>query len=188
MRKKIEEFGKYVVIAGFKGVHIGNVEKFLRKIREESPSNTGVQFFDARYIATWQHIYFAVLNALTVFKNKENISRSVMMESLLFASAQHQIRKATRILGIKPEATKIAVLIVGEDYNVVESTLSLVSKKLDATRDDTVIKMSKKKTADIQKIFGISNLETETVAEEGDLEKAVTKLVIEHMALLAIQH
>ncbi|MDH5793660.1 MAG: KEOPS complex subunit Cgi121, partial [Candidatus Bathyarchaeota archaeon] len=88
MLKYIEEFGKYAAITGFRNVQIKDTEEFLKKICKKKGSNVETQFFDAKYVATWQHLYFAVLNALTAFKNKGNISKSVTMETLLYASAQ----------------------------------------------------------------------------------------------------
>jgi KEOPS complex subunit Cgi121 len=186
--KQIEEFGKHVAIAGFRKVKIKDIEEFFKIIRKEKPSNAEIQFFDAKFVATWQHLYFAALNALTAFKNRENISESLAMESLLYASAQRQIRKAMKLLGIKPNSTEIAVLIFGERPELVRSALSLVTKQVKAKHDDTLLRLSKEKAAGIQKIFVISDVELETVMKKDGLEKALTDLVIERMALLATQH
>ncbi len=188
MLKQIEEFGKHVAIAGFRNVKIDDIEEFFKIIRKEKPSSVETQFFDAKFVATWQHLYFAALNALTAFRNGENISESLAMESLLYASAQRQIRKAMKLLGIKPNSSEIAVLVIGERPESVRSALSLVSKQVKAEGDDAVLKLSKEKVVDIQEIFVISDVELETVMKKDGLEKALTDLVIERMALLATQH
>jgi len=46
-----------------------------------------VQLFDASLVTTWEHLYFAALDSLTAFRNRENISRSLAMETMLYASA-----------------------------------------------------------------------------------------------------
>jgi len=186
--KQIEEFGKHVAIVGFRNVKIKDIEEFFKIMRKEKPSSVEIQFFDANFVATWQHLYFAALNALTAFKNRENISESLAMESLLYASAQRQIRKAVKLLGVKPNSSEIAVLIVGEKSESVKLALSLVSKQVKAKRDDTILELSKEKAAAIQKIFVISDVELETVMKKNGFEKALTDLVIERMALLATQH
>jgi KEOPS complex subunit Cgi121 len=186
--KEIEEFRKYVALAGFRNVKIKHIEEFLKMIRKEKPSSVEIQFFDAKFVATWQHLYFAALNALTALKNGENTSESLAMESLLYASAQRQIRKAMKLLGIKANSSEIAVLIIGERLELVRLALSLVSKQVEAKCDDTVLGLSKEKIADIQKVFVISDVELETVMKKDGLEKALTDLVIERMALLATQH
>ena len=188
MLRYVQEFRKHVAISGFRNVKIKDVEELFKVIRKKKPLNVEIQFFDAKFVATWQHLYFAVLNALTAFKNKENISKSLAMETLLYASAQRQIRKAMEFLGIKPDSSEIAVLIVGEKPELARLALSLISKEVRAKRDDTVLELSKEKATAIRKIFGFSDVELETVMEKGGLEKALVDLVIERMALLATQH
>lgn len=185
MLKHIEEFGKYAAITGFRNVKIKDTKEFLKKIHKEKPSNVETQFFDAKFVASWQHLYFAVLNALTAFKNKGNISKSVTMETLLYASAQRQIRKAMELLGIKSETSEIAVLIIGQNPETVKSALPIISASVNVQHDDTVLELSEEKRRIIQKAFGISDLELKTVMKKDGLEEALTNLVIERMALLA---
>jgi len=184
----IEEFRKYIAIAGFSDVKIKDTEGFIKRIREEKPSNVEIQFFGAKFVVTWQHLYFAALNALTAFKNKKNLSKSVAMETMLYASAQRQIRKAMKLLGINSDSSEMAVLIIGEKPEKARSALTIVSKYCNAQRDDTVLELLEEKATVIQKEFGISDVELETIMKKDDLEKALVDLVIERMALLATQH
>ena len=188
MLKYIEEFRKQLEVTGFRNVRLRDIEQFLKMIRKEKPLNVEIQFFDAKFVATWQHLYFAALNALTAFKNKENISKSVAMETMLYASAQRQILKAMKLLGIKPDSSEIAVLIIGEKPETIKSALSMVSKHVKSEPDDTVLELSKEKATIIQKIFEISSVELRTIVRKDDLERALTDLVIERMALLSTQH
>jgi tRNA threonylcarbamoyladenosine modification (KEOPS) complex Cgi121 subunit len=183
--KYIEEFGKYTEITGFRNVKIEDAKEFLKRIHKEKLSNVETQFFDAKFVASWEHLYFAVLNALTAFKNKENISKSVTMETLLYASSQRQIRKAMELLGIKSETSEIALLIIGQNPETVKSALPIISASVDVQHDDTVLELSEEKRRIIQKAFGISDLELKTVMKKDGLEKALINLVIEQMALLA---
>ncbi|MGC8939316.1 MAG: KEOPS complex subunit Cgi121 [Candidatus Bathyarchaeia archaeon] len=187
MLKHIKEFGKYVIIAGLKDAKIGKAEEFLEKIRKEKSSNVEIQFFDARCIAGWQHLYFAVLNALTAFKNGRNISKNLAVEVILYASAQRQIRKALEKLGIKLETDKIALVIIGDKTDDLNSTLNTILCLANAKRDDRVLELVKGKIDVIREIFGISDLELETVMKNGALEKALMDIVIERMALLVTQ-
>ena len=92
------------------------------------------------------------------------------------------------LLGVKLNSSEIAVLIIGEKPESVRSALSLVSKHVKAKRDDTILKLSIEKAAGIRKIFAISDVELETVMKKDGLEKTLTDLVIERMAILATQH
>lgn len=187
MLKRIREFGKYVAVAGFRNTKISDVENFLEKARASLGKDVEFQFFDAKFVATWQHLYFASLNALKAFKNGENISKNLAIETMLYASAQRQIKRAMELLGIKPSSSEIAALIIGEDFYNVKAALSSIAKLLSAKRDDRVLMLSKEKIKAIKKVFEISEVEVEAVMVEGSHEKAILDLVVERMALLAAQ-
>jgi KEOPS complex subunit Cgi121 len=185
--KYIEEYAKYVEITGFRNVKIEATAEFLNAIRKEQQQDTVVQFFNAELVATWQHLYFAVLNALMAFRNKRNISKNVAIEIMLYASAQRQIRKAIDLIGIKPDSANVAAVIVGESPSSVKAVFSAVSKCVGAEPDDTVLELSKEKMRSIRRAFGISEKELETVMEKNNAEQALVDLVIERMALLSTQ-
>jgi len=186
VRAYIKEFRKNCEIAGFKGVEVKETEAFLEAAGRDKPADVELQFFDADLVATWQHLYFALLNALTAFKNRENLSKSVAMETMLYASGRRQIQKATQLLGIKPASRNIAVLIVGDKAEVVQKTLEKVSKHVGEQLDDSVLELSGKKMERIKKAFDISNTELETVMEGDGVEKALVDLVLERVALLTV--
>ncbi|NWF87215.1 hypothetical protein HXY32_05340 [Candidatus Bathyarchaeota archaeon] len=187
MLKHIREFDRHILITGFKNVKIRNPTEFLKKIQKEKLSSVEIQFFDAQYVASWQHLYFAALNALTAFKNRGNISKSLTVETMLYASAQRQIRKAMELLGITPKTSRIAVLIIAEKPKNVESTLQIISMFTNKQHDDAVLELTEEKKVIIQKAFGISDVELKTVMKKGSLESTLTNLVIERMALLTTQ-
>jgi KEOPS complex subunit Cgi121 len=185
--KLIEEFKTYAEICGFNNVKISRAKEFLDKVSREKPAGVEVQFFDARRVATWQHLYFAALNALTAFKNKENISKTLAMETLLYAAAERQITRAVKLVGIGATSSDVAVLIIGKEPRKMKSTLSMVSKNIDGKPDMTVLELSRDKVATIQRIFDISEAELRTVTEKNDIDKAMTDLIVERMALLSTQ-
>ena len=159
---------------------------FFNVIRKKL-KDANVQFFDARLIASWKHLYFAALNALNAFKNKTNISNSVAVETLLYASAQRQINKAVELLGIKPELSQVAVLVIAETKQKTATILETVSELMSGKRDDSVIELTSEKVNGVKRLFDISNLELETKLEKGFKKEALINLVIEHVALLATQ-
>jgi len=185
VRAYFKEFRKNCEIVGFKGVEVSDTEAFLETINRDKPAGVELQFFDADFVATWQHLYFALLNALTAFKNGENLSKSVAMETILYASGRRQIQKATRLLGIKPSSRNMAVLIVGGKAEVVQKGLAKVSRRVGGQLDDSVLEFSGKKMENMRRTFDISEVELETVMEGGHVEKAIVDLVVERVALLA---
>jgi tRNA threonylcarbamoyladenosine modification (KEOPS) complex Cgi121 subunit len=185
--KYIEEAGKYVELTGFRNVNIKDAEEFVKAAREATPQTVWIQFFDSELVATWQHLYFAVLNALLAFRNKRNISKSVAMETMLYVSAQRQIRKALKFMGVKRDSANVAVVIIGENPDSVNVVLSAVSKRVGAEPDETVLELTREKTQCIRKAFGIGANELEAVMEKKDVAQALVNLVIERTALLSTQ-
>jgi KEOPS complex subunit Cgi121 len=181
----IQEFRKNCEIVGFKDTDINDTGEFLEVVNRENPADVEMQFFDADLVATWQHLYFALLNALTAFKNGENLSRSVAMETMLFASGRRQIQKATQLLGIKPTSRNMAVLTFGRKPEAVQAVLAKISTRIDRHPDNSVLELSRRKIERIKKAFDISEAELETVMDGDDEEKALVDLVIERVALLA---
>jgi tRNA threonylcarbamoyladenosine modification (KEOPS) complex Cgi121 subunit len=184
--KYFEEFGEYVEITGFSNVQIEDAESFLKATRREQ-QGTAVQFFNAEFVATWQHLYFAVLNALTAFRNKSNISKNIAVEVILYASAQRQIRKAIALVGVKRDSANVAVVIIGENAEAVKTVLATISKRIGSEPDETVLALSNDKVQSIRKAFDIAEKEVETVMKAGDAEQALVNLVIERVALLSTQ-
>jgi tRNA threonylcarbamoyladenosine modification (KEOPS) complex Cgi121 subunit len=175
------------MITGFCNVKTKNKDEFLKSINEEKSVDLDIQIFDAGIIATWQHLYFAALNALTAFKNNENFSKTLAMETMIYASTQRQIRKATEILGIKPNSTSMAILIIGDKPEKMKLALSRVSKKVNGKLDEEVLELTDEKMANIQKIFRISDEELEVIEKESNKKEALINMVVEHIALVATE-
>jgi tRNA threonylcarbamoyladenosine modification (KEOPS) complex Cgi121 subunit len=187
MIEKLEDFDQYLVFAGFRNVKIDCADAFFKDIKEKT-QDVCVQFFDAKLVAGQEHLRFAALNSLNAFRNKLNISSSLAMETLLYASAQNQISNAIKLLGIKHNSRQVAVLIMAGSQDKASRTLDIISKSLPGKRDDSVIKLSSKKINGFKKLFRISNLELDTKTEgKGSEKEALLDLVIEHMALLATE-
>jgi len=183
----IDEDQKYLKIAGFRGLTIRDSEEFMKSSLQEKNPDIWVQFFDADLIATWEHLYFAVLNALLAYRNKRNISKTVAMETMIYASAQRQIRKAITILGVKESSSNVAVVIIGDKPEIVQTSFSEIEKCLAAVADESVLELTEEKTKNLCKAFGITEKELKAVGAESNNEQAIVNLVIERMALMQTQ-
>jgi len=182
--KYIDEFGLCLAITAYKNVKIENVEEFIQNIRKET-GNVTVQFFDARFVAGYEHLYFAVLNALTAFKNGLSISKNLAIEILLYAAAERQIRNAVQLLGVREDTAKVAVVVLAESKDEVVKALDKVSSIIQAEEDESILEIDDKKFETIKKLFNVSDLELEAKLERKGLEKEALKdLIIERVALL----
>ncbi len=187
MLKYIREFERHVLITGLKNVEIDDVDGFLRLVRKQENAGVETQFFCPLHVATWQHLYFALLNALIAFRNGQQISKNLPMETMLFASAQNQIDKAVKILGLSPPISEIAVLIINEKPEVLESMLAGIIRQANAREDETILDLTGEKMRIIQGVFEISDRELEVVAERHSVKEALVDLIIERMALQATE-
>ena len=182
------ELNEHITIVGFRNVKIMNINTFLERFRKEN-KGAPIQFFDAKHVAGSQHIYFAALNALYAFNKKTNISNRIAVEALLYASAQRQITKAVKMLGIKQESSEVAALIMTENGHKKADYVRLVTDIISGERDDNVLELTEQKISNIKKLFEISDLEFEAkLQKEGQEKEALTDLVIERMALLGTKN
>lgn len=180
----LADFNKHLAVAGFTSVKLQDTNRFFQIIKEQT-EKACVQFFDASLVAGWEHLRFAALNALNAFKSNVNISNSLAMETLLYASAQSQIKEAVKLLGIKPSTSRVAVLILADTQEQSSEALKAASRLLGGRRDDSVVDLTDEKMAAVCKFFRISSIELEAKAEgKGGKKQALTDLVIEHVALL----
>ncbi len=182
----LEDYGKWVEITGYNNVSFLAVEQFLKSNRKQN-AQVDLQFFDAQLIATQEHLYFAVLNALQAHKNKTNISKSTAMEVMLYASAVRQIQKAIQRLGVKPASTSMAAVIVGDDPERIQLMLKEVSKCVGAEPNERVLELTEGKVELIKATFGLMDEEIKIATKNGDLSKAIVDLVVEQVAVLATQ-
>ncbi len=185
MLKQLASEGHYVGITGFRNVAVSKLDELLKPHRGKEHKDVAVQFFNADLVATWEHLYFAVLDALMAFRTKRNISKSLAVEFMLYASAQRQIRKAIDRIGVKTGRSNIAIVVSGENRDAVESTLSSISALFQKEQDDKVLEFSLAKVQMIRKSFGITETELKVVTERDDKERSLVNLVIERMALLS---
>ncbi len=181
-----KKYDLQIEITGYRNISFAKAEKFLKTNRRKTLQKTEIQFFDSDLIATEKHLYYAVLNALQAFETKSNISKSIAMEIILYASARRQIQKAIDQIGIKPITKNLAVVIIGKAIDELKVELQELTNFLSSTPDESVLELTNEKQKKIQKSFEITDKEVEIVIDR-DSTKNMTDLVIEHMALLATQ-
>lgn len=185
MIKYLETTKEYAQITGYKNLKIKDSKDFVKEIREKIPHDVWIQFFDSSVVATWQHLLFAIISAQLGFRNQKNISKSIEMETLLYASAQHQIKKAIKNIGVKNDSTEVALIIVAKEIEKINSVLSAISKKIGRKSDEKVLEFSDYKQEKIRIVFEINQNELEAVIKEDNIKNAIRDIVLEKMALLS---
>lgn len=150
-------------------INTNDVSLTLSKVNEAA-SNTGstVVLFDADKTAGKEHILAAAEHAKRAFESKTNISRSLAMEILLYASGQRQCSLASRF-GLHKGENNVYVLILGGDEEAAKpELLNLISEgPVDFPKIET-----------LQSEFGITDDELAVTGTE-----RITELVVERVAL-----
>jgi KEOPS complex subunit Cgi121 len=183
--KKAEADGKQIIVEGFRNVKIKDVEKLLESAKDLA-ENYHAQFFDANLIAGFDHLYFAALNAVKAFETGRNISKDLAVETLLYASGQHQIEKAIQCLGIKASSKEVAVLILADSSRNALRALEKIDGLVQGERCDEIVEVTDEKIVKIRKAFNLKDAEIEATLRNSEAE-AVTSLLVERAALLAAQ-
>jgi tRNA threonylcarbamoyladenosine modification (KEOPS) complex Cgi121 subunit len=181
-----EDFHFYVEITGFNSVRFEQADAFLKNSRCSAElKKVWFQFFNSTLIATHEHLYFAVLNAFYAFKNHTNISKNLAVETMLYASSQHQIQKAIQLIGLNVNTSEIAVVIIGETAEQVKVALNDLSISLQAECCDSVLNLTPEKSMLIKQSFNITPLMLEVAEKSEKTDLILVNLVIEKVALLA---
>ncbi|MEM3507298.1 MAG: KEOPS complex subunit Cgi121, partial [Candidatus Bathyarchaeia archaeon] len=110
----LKDYGKSLIIINLVDVSLLDFDYAIKKLKTDL-IGIEIQFFDSKKIAGWEHVYFAALNALKAFQNKNNISKSLSMELLIYASAERQIKDAIQKIGIKPNEKEVTVAIIVDE-------------------------------------------------------------------------
>jgi len=183
---ELHEFNKYLSIQGFTDVRIPNINAFFTRIRTEIEPNP-IQVLDASFVAGEKHLLFTVLNALNAFEQGHNISESLEVEVLLYASGQRQIRKAIERLGLKPATSEIAVVVITATKDAVKGIEAKVAGIVPGKREDNVLRLQEGKAKRLMEAFDITDTELEVASENREtLWEALEGIIIERSALLAI--
>ena len=191
--ERTEEFLRCnLQILGIEGVTITDVEKFLNIAKKKS-EGLDYQIFDADTIAGRKHLEYATLNALTIFEQKNSISRSLSIEIMLYASAQRQIGKAFKKMGITPKTKNLTLLTLTPDETKAERLQKNLQKIAGGKNNNKITEnLSKKKLQNIIKNFQITKPEIQTMTPTPKKTKAtpetlILDLIIERMALVTTQ-
>ena len=157
-----------IQILGFRAT-IDSVGDVLDKINSIKGDDEIIQLLDADSVVSKDHIIHGVNQAFLAFERGENLAKDISVEIVLRCSAQRQISKAFRILGLKEGDMNLCVILINsKDYS---SELSSIF-----TRDDDVLLPDYEKLVDVYKI---SDAELQNMSVEEIIIDRITKLTVD---------
>ncbi len=126
-----------------------------------------IQLLDTKKVIGEEHLIWAYEKAEEVFKKGTNRANSPEMETLLWASAQWQIKDAIEKMGIDDDVEEVALIIEKDEDDFLEY--------MGWVKDDDILE------PDIEKLknFGLKDEEINSVSDPFDLvfEKMATSIL-----------
>ncbi len=185
-----ERIGSYFLfVQGFRGARLIDSESVLRDLRG-SFGGVDLQLLRGDRVAGIEQIIFAARNAVDSFGGKARRAKHLSMEFLLFASGEHQIVEAIKLLGVDTSSRELA--LVGLSETELDSTLlrGEVAKVVQGVPDDTVLEIGTlAKVRALRKAYNVSDRELNSSRMPGEAENSVLKrLIIERSALLVLEN
>ena len=156
-------------ILGFKA-NIGSVSDTLDLIDSIKRDGEIIQLLNADAIAGENHIIHGVNQAFLAFERGENLAKDISVEIVVRCSAQRQISKAFKILGLKEGNMNLCVVLINsKDYT---SELSSIF-----TLDENVLEPDFEK---LVKIYKIGEIDLENMSIEDIIIDRITKLIVDY--------
>lgn len=156
-------------ILGFRA-SIDSIGKTLDEIDSIKGDGEIIQLLNADAIASKDHIMHGVNQAVLAFERDENLANDISVEIVLRCSAQRQISKAFKMLGLKEGSMNLcAVMINSKDYTKELSEMFELDDGVLAADEDKLIE-----------IYKISDAELSTMPVEDVIIDRITKLTVDY--------
>ena len=158
-----------IQILGFRAdiQSVGDTLDFINSIKKDDEI---IQLLNADSIVSKNHIIHGVNQAFLAFERGENLAKDLSVEIVLRCSAQRQISKAFRMLGLKEGNMNLcAILINSGDYTQELSSMF--------TLDEDVLIANENKLIET---YDISGRELETMSVEDIIIDRITKLAVDY--------
>lgn len=146
-----------------------------------------VQFFNSAMIVDAIHLLSAAQNAFNAWKGDYMRARSLDVEIVIYASAQHQIGRAIEIMGIDDKTKTIATVVLGEDKKKIQDCILDIEKAI-GNEITPAFEMTAEKLETLMRTFRISESEVSLFLDKDDLksrQSALSKCLVSRISQIA---
>lgn len=168
-------------VIGISDTQICDVDDVLRQIKRLAKEKGVIlQLVDANKVTGKEHLELASYHAKKAFQQNSQISNSIEIETLLYATGQRQIDKALTLIGITPKTKNVAVVALfspAKTTNLSELFQKIVSL-LKGNQSKTVFNVTPEKEKDLIQLFDITSEELKT--------GSIHDLITERMGMLEL--
>ena len=158
-----------IQIFGF-NASIDSVGDTLDKIDSIRQDGEIIQLLNADSIVSKNHIIHGVNQAFLAFDRGENLANDISVEIVLRCSAQRQISKAFKMLGLHEGEMDLCVVLINSKDHISElsSLFSLDESVFNPDVDNLI------------KVYKISDVELENMSLEEIIIDRITKLTVDY--------
>lgn len=178
MTPRYDNFTTHII--GISETQIYDVEDVLRQIKRLAKEKGVIlQLVDANRITGKEHLKLASYHAKKAFQQNSQISNSIEIETLLYATGQRQIDKALTLMGITPKTKNVAVVALFPPHkpNLSEIFQEIISL-LKGKKSKKVFNFTSEKERTLIQLFEITSEELKTGSTHD--------LIIERMGMLEL--
>ena len=163
-----------------------SLEELFRSVAENYPE-VSIQLVDLDKVPGQRYLTLATVNASKSFHSKQPIAKTLAMELLLYISAEKQIVKALKQVGITTETCRTAAVAVGSRRDRIRAVAIFLSNALgQASQDELLDQWQRQRTKSVRSAFDIGEKELEATIRKNETEwMAVERLAVERSAMLA---
>lgn len=158
-----------IQILGFRA-SIDSVGDTLDKINSVRQDGEIIQLLNADSVVSRNHIFHAVNQAFSAFDRGENLANDISVEIVLRCSAQRQISKAFKMMGLHEGDMNLCVVLINSKDHLKELSSMF-------TLDESVLLPCEE---NIVKLYGISDAELENMSMEEIVIDRITKLTVDY--------
>jgi KEOPS complex subunit Cgi121 len=127
-------------LVGARGPPVTHVDMWMRRLqRAAAARDLSAQAMDAGAVCGRVHLESALLHARRAFERGNNLARTLWVEWVLCAAGVRQVDVAFQRVGISAGTQEFAVLLLAEEGEVGDPTVSDVLAELGLERDDDVL-------------------------------------------------
>lgn len=160
-----------IEILGFTG-NISSVGDVLDSINETAgDSGAVVQLVDADGIAGRGHVLHAINQSVLAFDRGENFANDLGVEICLRCSAQRQISKAFKLLGLREGEMNLCAIVLNGNAEIFDYLNNTFKRN-----DDVLLPVSD----NLIKVFDINPKEIESYTYEDIIIDKISKLVVDY--------
>ena len=185
-----EKIGSHHLFAqGFRNAKIVDPEKALNDLRGIF-HGVEIQLLRADRVAGKEHLLFAAKNAVDSFAGKGRRAKSLSMEFLLFASGEHQIVEAIKLLGVTPSTRELVAILLSKKELEPRDLLTGIEQMIGGGLDDSVVDFrNPRKAPTLKRAYKITEKELRSAQVSGEPEVMVLKrLILERSAMLVLEN